>query len=111
QGDEVGPGILCAQRGLNRIRIGRMTLLAQGCHVIDIDTKFHHQTPEAGAAPAGAAGATGAAVASLACWAWGTVSRYQPPPSALYSSTRFINASMPVCRKLRWVAKRSTWAF
>ena len=36
-GDGIGPGLLCLQRGLNRIRIASPTGLAQGCHMVDVD--------------------------------------------------------------------------
>ncbi|KAG1290794.1 hypothetical protein G6F63_017000 [Rhizopus arrhizus] len=42
QRDQVGAGILRAQRGGHRVRIRRMALLPQRGNVIDIYTKFYH---------------------------------------------------------------------
>ena len=72
QRDQVGPGVLRPQGGGDRVRINRVTLLAQRGHVIDIYTKFYH------------------CVLVVSC---------QPPPRALYSSTRLINAANPVCTR------------
>ncbi|KAG1431403.1 hypothetical protein G6F57_022927 [Rhizopus arrhizus] len=42
QRDQVGAGIIRAQRGGHRVRIRRMALLPQRGNVIDIYTKFYH---------------------------------------------------------------------
>ncbi|MOA62148.1 hypothetical protein D3C78_1874790 [compost metagenome] len=42
QRDQVGAGVLRAQRGGHRVRVHRMALLPQGGNVIDIYTKFYH---------------------------------------------------------------------
>jgi hypothetical protein len=42
QRDQIGAGVLRAQRGGHRVRVHRMALLPQRGNVIDIYTKFYH---------------------------------------------------------------------
>src|SRR5690606_30772325 len=118
QGDQVRPGVFCPQGGLDGIGISGETLLAQRCNVVDIDAQFYHSPTasvnpgmvyEGGPAcrrlgpcryrstqgvlspvyPCDVAAAGAGAVLA-------TVSAFQPPPSALYSSTRFSSEARPV---------------
>src|SRR5690606_21238458 len=88
QRDQVRPGVFGAQRGGHRIGITRVTLLAQRRHVVDIDAQLNH-----------------GAFADDTC-----VTSFQPPPRALYSSTRLFSASRPACTSDSWALKKSTCA-